>query len=127
MLYSGFASVIESLMTDQVDIYRYETDINEDGTDSIHLSEVPIYTDVPCRISFSSLEKPGNYKVDENPINSSPKIFCPRGADVKAGDYFEVRRLNGQGSVIAIYRGIAAMPAVYVTHIEVLIEIRESA
>lgn len=122
-----FAGIITTMFSDRVDITRYIDKENEDGSTETALPDTPIYTDVPCRISFSSDENPGDTDIDNTPIKLTPKIFCKLDADLQAGDYVTVRRLDDDGNVIATYSGKVGMPAVHVSHKEVLFYINRSA
>lgn len=127
MRLSGFLTIVESLFTDRVDVYHYDTSVNSDGTTSVGLPDVPDIANVKCRISFSSSDSPKDSEVDETPVKFSPKLFVPVGTEIKAGDFVVARRVGDGGDVLATYRGTVGMPNQFVTHKEVLFYIKESA
>lgn len=127
MKLGAFAGIITTMFSDKMDITRYIDKENEDGSTETALSDAPIYTDVPCRISFSSDENPGDTDIDNTPVKLSPKIFCKVDADLRTGDHITVRRLNDNNEVIATYSGKVGMPAVFVSHKEALFHINRSA
>lgn len=127
MKLSGFAGIITTMFNDKMSIRRYEKSENNDGTTSTELSENPIYTDIPCRISFSSDESPKDSEVDEVPIRNVPKIFCKLDVDIQAGDIVTVNRYDDDGHIIATYEGKVGLPSVFITHKEALFSIERSA
>lgn len=129
MKLSGFAGVITTMFTDKMSINRYVDKDNEDGTTDTVLSDTPLYTDVPCRVSFASTsrEKPNDTDIDDTPLEVVPKIFCKLDTDLKAGDFITVKRFNDEGEVIATYAGKVGLPSVFITHKEALFSIEESA
>lgn len=127
MKLGSFASLITSMFTDSMSINRYEDKANADGTTETILSDTPIYTNVECRISFLYEEKPKDITVDDNPVITSPSIFCKVETDIRAGDFITVTRYNDYGDVIATYSGQVGMPSVYPTHKQALFIIMESA
>lgn len=127
MKLGAFAAIITTMFSDRMDITRYIDKENKDGTTETVLSDTPIYTDIPCRISFSSEENPGDTDIDNTPVKLSPKIFCKVGEDLREGDYITVRRFNDNNEVIATYSGKVGLPAVLISHKEALFSINRSA
>jgi hypothetical protein len=127
MKLSGFAGIITTMFNDKMSIRRYEKSENNDGTTSTELSENPTYTDIPCRISFSSDESPKDSEVDEVPVRNVPKIFCKLDVDIQAGDIVTVNRYDDDGNIIATYEGKVGLPSVFITHKEALFSIERSA
>lgn len=127
MKLGGFAPIIASLFTDKMDINRYVDSPNSDGTTDTKLSETPVYTDIPCRISFATDENPRDKEVDNVPLKNVPKIFCKLDTDIKSGDFITVRRYNDDGEVVATYAGKVGLPSVFITHKEALFSIERSA
>lgn len=121
--------VLEAKMTDKCDIYRRKKVINENGSTDIILDPTPIATDVPCRISFIryKIEDPSNIRIDENPIEHTPKIFLPVFTDIKAGDTVILRRISVENEILYTYKGIVGAPACFDTHIEIMLNIDTSA
>lgn len=127
MRIGDFAGIITTMFTDSMDITRYETKESLDGTTQTILPEEPLYADVECRISFTAEESPKDGAVDENPVKTIPKVFCKIDADIKAGDFITIRRLNDDGETMSTYSGQIGLPSVYPTHKEALFLIKESA
>lgn len=127
MRLGDFSGIITTMFTDKMDINRYVDRPNSDETTETVLPDTPIYTDVECRISFVSEESPKDGTVDDNPVKTNPKIFCKKTADVQAGDFITVRRLDDDGNVMATYSGQLGLPSTYITHKEALFLIKESA
>lgn len=128
MKLSGLGTFLTMLYDDRMDIFRTAENTNEDQSTDIFYQPEPLYTDVPCRISFSSDDSGADSEVDENPIRYNPKIFCKAEVDLKAGDYVVIRRYADDGvTVRATYKGTAAQPSWYTTHQESLMRIDESA
>lgn len=127
MKLSGVGTFLAMLYDDKMDIYRTAEDTNEDQSTDIFYTPEPTYSEVPCRISFSSDDSGADTEVDENPIRYNPKIFCGANVDLKAGDYVVITRYNDDGTVRCVYKGTAAQPSWYTTHQEALMRIDESA
>ena len=127
MKLGAFSGIITTTFTDKMDITRYVEQENPDGTTETALPDVPLYTDVSCRISFVSEENPKDGAVDDTPVKSIPKVFCKIDADVQAGDYITLRRIGDGGNVMATFSGQVGLPSIYPTHKEALFLIKESA
>lgn len=127
MKLSGFSPIITTMFTDKMDIRRYVDKDNDDGTTDTVMSDSPIYTNVPCRVSFSSEDNPRDNEVDDVPVKNIPKIFCKVDVDIKAGDLITVKRFDDDNNVIATYTGKLGLPSTYITHKEALFSIEESA
>lgn len=121
MKLSGFSVVLNQLYTDKMSVYRYEESINDDETVSTELSEVPVLTDKPCRISFPSTDNAETTKEDSNPIYLQIKVFCSADLDVRKGDKIIANRLDDNGNIIKSYKGTANLPLQFVTHKEILL------
>lgn len=126
MRLGDFSGIITTMFTDKMDINRYVDVTNSDGTTETKMPSSPLYVDVDCRISFVSEEKPNTVEVDDNPVKTTPKIFCKTTADVRAGDYITVRRLDDDGNILIAFSGQIGLPSVYLTHKEALFLIKES-
>jgi hypothetical protein len=127
MKLGAFSGIITTMFTDKMDITRYIERTNSDNTTETVLPDTPLYTNVDCRISFVSEESPKDVSVDDNPVKSTPKIFCMIDADVQAGDYITVRRFDDNGNIMATFSGQIGLPSIYPTHKEALFLIKESA
>ena len=127
MKLGAFSGIITTMFTDKMDITRYVEQENPDGTTETALPDIPLYTDISCRISFVSEESPKDGAVDDTPVKSIPKVFCKIDADVQAGDYITLRRIGDGGNVVATFSGQIGLPSIYPTHTEALFLIKESA
>lgn len=122
--------VLEAAMTDRCTICRRRSVINSDGTTTVKLdTENPIVKNHKCRLSFSRyrLESAANKAIDENPVETNPKVFFPIFTDVKAGDYIYIDRMSTENEVLMKYEGILGLPAAYDTHTEAMLNIDTSA
>lgn len=127
MRLGDFSGIISTMFTDKMSVNRYQDKENPDKTTDTILSDTPIYSDVPCRVSFASRENPDDNELDNTPVKISPKIFCGKDVDIKAGDFVTVKRFDDDGNVTASYSGKIGMPSVFITHKEALFVIEESA
>lgn len=118
MKLSGFGKIIAKTFTDKFSVSRYQPVTNADGTTKMTLQVVDGYEELPCRISFSFIDKPIVASDETNPIFMRVHIFCAPDVDVQKGDYLVAHRLDN-GSVIREYEGIANMPFQYVTHLQI--------
>ena len=119
---SKYSNVFSQLYTDKLDIYRHTNSTNEDGTIKTKLPETPLYSSIPCRISFSrTIDLTTDKAINKLPIHLIPKVFCNTDVDIKAGDYLIITRKNTQ------YKGIAGMPNVYESHQEISITVEGDA
>ena len=127
MKLAGLSTLFTILYNDRMDIYRTSKSQNDDTTTDISYTPKPLYTDVKCRISFSSDDLGTDSSVDKTPIRYNPKLFCEAGVDLQAGDYVVVRRYADNGSVAKTYEGQVANPSWYSTHQEAFVRIDEGA
>lgn len=127
MRLGDFSGIITTTFTDRMSISRYQDRENSDETTDTILTDAPLYSDIPCRLSFASRENPEDSEVDDTPVKISPKIFCKRDVDIRAGDFITVKRFDDDGNIIASYSGKAGLPSVFITHKEALFIINESA
>lgn len=127
MKLAGFGKLLAMLYDDRMDIYRTARDTNDDYTTSISYEETPLYSEVACRLSFSSDDVGSDSAVDRNPVKFNPKLFCATKVDLRAGDYVVIRRIADDGSIMATYEGAVAKPSKYSTHQETFVHIDEGA
>lgn len=124
---AGIGKFFTMLYDDRMDIYRTAKTGNNDDTTDISYNPTSLYSNIPCRLSFSSDDTGADSEVDRNPVRFSPKLFCAPTVDLKAGDYVVVRRYADNGSIMMTYEGPVAMPSRYSTHQESLLRIDEGA
>ena len=127
MKLAGLGNFFAMLYNDRMDIYRTVRADNPDTTINISYSPDPLYTDIKCRLSFSSDDTGTDTEIDRNPVRLSPKLFCGAEVDLKAGDYVVVRRYTDSGEVSKTYQGQVALPSWYTSHQEVFVRIDEGA
>ena len=127
MKLAGLGKFYTVLYNDRMDIYRTVKENNDDNTTDISYDPKPLYTDIKCRLSFSSDDTGSDSEVDRNPVRFNPKLFCEAGVDLKAGDYVTIRRYTDSGSVAKTYQGQVALPSWYSTHQEAFVRIDEGA
>ena len=127
MRLTGLGTLYTILYDDRMDIYRTVKESNDDDTTNISYEPAPLYTDIKCRLSFSSDDTGSDSEVDRNPVKFSPRLFCTADVDLQAGDYIVVRRYTDSGSVAQTYQGQVAKPSWYSTHQEAFVRIDEGA
>lgn len=127
MRLEGLGSLLSILYNDRMDIYRTQRRANDDTTIDISYEPTPLYTDVSCRLSFSSDDTGADAEVDRNPVRFNPKLFCSSRVDLRAGDYVKIYRMADDGSVMSEYEGTVAKPSKYSTHQEAFVRIDEGA
>jgi hypothetical protein len=114
-------AIISKLYSDKMSITRLQEVVGADGTTNVIESDEPLYKDIACRISFSSVDNPDGITDSNNPQHLQIKVFCDPNIDVKKGDTLVVERFNEDGSSLASYKGTANLPLSYVTHKEILL------
>lgn len=122
MKLSGFGKVLVGFYTDRFSIKRKTGKENADGTLGTVVPEIPLYSDIKCRVSFSNTDNPDSGREDSNPISLQIKIFCLPEVDVQKGDILTVDKLNDAGAIMKSYFGRANLPLMYTTHLEILID-----
>lgn len=127
MKLAGLGKLFAMLYDDRMDIYRTSRAENDDNTTNISYEPEPLYTDVPCRLSFSSDDTGTDSEIDRTPVRFNPRLFCKPEVDIQAGDYVAVRRYADNGSVMITYEGLVARPSKYTTHQETFMRIDEGA
>ena len=127
MKLSGLGKLFAILYNDRMDIYRTQSEENTDNTIDISYTPTPLYTDIPCRISFSSDDTGTDAEVDRTPVRFNPRLICSHTVDLRAGDFVVVRRYADDGSIVKTYEGQVSLPSWYSTHQEAFMRIDEGA
>ena len=112
---------------DKCDIFVYDKVKKDNGATSTKKSLVPVYSNVPCKISFSlrTWDMFPRKQIDTTPYEKQPKIFMEVEYRVEPGYYIEARRYDPQsGELIGTYKGQAGLPQVSLTHQEILLDVR---
>lgn len=109
---------------DKCDIYRYEQITNANGSKSTKKNKIPIYLDVPCKISFSlrTWDMFTHKPMDVTPYEKQPKIFMEVEYKVEPGFYIEAHRYDpATKQLLETYEGQAGLPHVLLSHQEILL------
>lgn len=116
---SSFSNSLKLLYNDKLDVYRH-IEVIDNNISNVELSMTPIYTNIPCHISFekidtSELEQFTNYST------THIKIFVDININILKGDVLKATR-----SINAVYEGICGEPLKFPSHQElILIQIKE--
>lgn len=112
---------------DICDVYKFEAIIKSNGAKSTQRQKIPVYTDVPCKISFSlrTWDMFTNKSIDTYPYEKQPKIFMEVEYILEPGYYIVAKRLDPKTKqIIATYEGQCGKSQVSLTHQEVLLDVR---
>ena len=120
MFLAGFGNIIAKMFTDKFSISRMTPTTNADGTTGMTLQSVAGCDELPCRVSFSFIDKPIVASDETNPIFMRVHIFCAPDVDLKKGDYIVAQRMSGE-TVLRVYEGLSNLPFHYETHIEAVL------
>jgi hypothetical protein len=122
MKLSQFSRLVEPFYTDKLSIKRHTgSEDPVDHTTKAVLSKEPIYSGIPCKISFSHADSPNADTDSLNPISLEIKIICSVSVDIKKGDSLTAYKMAEDGTtVLGTYTGIANLPLIYATHKEIL-------
>ncbi len=126
-LFGNAKKIIESQFKDRVSVYRYENGKNADGTTYTNKNPVPISMNIPCKISYLNFDSPNPDEVDTNLVLLNPKLFVSVETDIRVGDYLSIDVLDMGGKIIGTYKGTAGLPNIYVTHKEILFNMKTNA
>ena len=122
MNFNRFANILSSLYTDEFEFFTVGKVVNGDGTTSTKMGTVPVLQHIPCRISYMGEDSPNNLTEESNPIRLRFNIFCSKDVPIKKGDKIVAYKRDGQGNVLKVYNGIANLPLVYETHLQIAVE-----
>lgn len=106
---------IESMYKDTCSIFEQQK-IKNPVTHVIEFKEVEVYTDVKCRLSFSTIQSTS--KGDVPSIVQITKLFIAPEVDIKPGSKIKVTH---EGITTDFTR--SGVPAIYSTHQEVVLEL----
>ncbi|WP_110954782.1 hypothetical protein [Anaerosinus massiliensis] len=96
--------------TDKIDIGRRQEIVNEDGSTGETSPNDPIYVDVPCHLSFKTIDNPDIKTFTTKPKILVMKIECDLSVDLQNNDYVTARKCKGS-TVVATYQGNIGDPA----------------
>lgn len=111
--------------TDLMSVGRRQIIINPDGSESETLPDEPIYTDLPCHLSYISQDNPNPDTVDTKPVIVSIRITCDVATDLQNNDYITALKRNVAGEVLGEYKGNIGTPSVFESRKEAVMGIRE--
>lgn len=99
--------------TDLMNIGRRTEILNPDGTTGETNPDIPIYTDVPCHVSFVTADNSNPDSVDTQPIITGLQINCELSVDIQKGDYITAKKMANDGvTVLETYSGVIGFPVV---------------
>lgn len=98
--------------TDSIDIGRRQTIINPDGTEGETNPTTPLYIDIPCHITFETIDNPDSATVDTDPVISVMTISCDVSVDLQNNDYITARVQDVNGNVLETYTGSIGFPEI---------------
>lgn len=99
--------------TDLMDIGRRQVIENPDGTTGETNPQEPLYTDIPCHISFISSDNPNPEPNDVIPVITGLQINCDLSVDIQNGDYIVAKKMdNDKKTVLETYYGVVGFPEV---------------
>lgn len=110
--FEPIGEAMKAFDTDEIDIARRTEIVNPDGTTGETTLDTPMYTNIPCHISFDSIDNPDENTVDSEPIITMLTINCDLSVDLQKGDYITARKLSNDGTVLETYVGIIGSPEV---------------
>lgn len=101
---------MQAFDTDKIDIARRVEIINPDGTSGESGVDTPLYTNIPCHISFSQIDNPDPNTAETRPIIKTLVINCPIDIDLQNGDFITAYKLDFSGNTIESYKGVIGEP-----------------
>ncbi len=97
--------------TDRMDICRRVETTNPDGSTG-ETTEAPLYSDVPCHISFHAPDAADSGVADTAPVAQSVTIHCPLDVDLHNADNIRAHKCDADGSILETYSGYAGFHTV---------------
>lgn len=108
---------LQKMYVDTAIISRYTEEIDSDG--AVKAVVDGVVAEYKCRVSFVNNDSRDASQEDVSPINFAVKLFFDVGVDIHKGDKIKALKIGENGEVLQVIEGIAALPAVYVNHVEV--------
>ena len=125
MRFGNLGLLYTMIYDDRMDVYRHTDIVNEDGTNYTNIEEEPLYTNIPCRISFEYRDLKNDGPSEADKISYMPKVFCLPEVDLKPGDYVIITRYTDNKDHTRVFKGHLGDPAWYSTHQEAIVGIEE--
>ena len=122
--FEPIGEAMQAFDTDKMDIGRRTEVVNPDGTTGETTPDIPIYTEVPCHISFNNVDNPDPNTAETRPIIQALTINCSLDVDLQNGDYITAYKLAYNGMVIETYRGVIGDPTSSMSRKSAIMQVR---
>jgi len=122
--FEPIGKAMQAFDTDKMNIGRRTEIENPDGTSGETQPDIPIYTNIPCHISFEQLDYPESNTQETRPVNKILKISCNIDVDLQNGDLVTAYKLDIQGNIIETYQGVIGEPSTTMSRKTVEMQVR---
>lgn len=109
--------ILQKMYVDKATVTRRAEVEAEDGTTEVQVNSV--VGEYACRVSFSNQDVRDATQEDISPKLLGVKLFFDVGVDIRKGDVIKAVKMGENGEVLQEIEGVAALPSVYVNHVEV--------
>ena len=109
--------ILQKMYVDKATVTRRAEVEAEDGTTEVQVNSV--VGEYACRVSFSNQDVRDATQEDISPKLLGVKLFFDVGVDIRKGDVIKAVKMGENGEVLQEIAGVAALPSVYVNHVEV--------
>lgn len=109
--------ILQKMYVDKATVKRRAEVEAEDGTTEVQVNSV--VGEYACRVSFSNQDVRDATQDDISPKLLGVKLFFDVGVDIRKGDVIKAVKMGENGEVLQEIEGVAALPSVYVNHVEV--------
>lgn len=109
--------ILQKMYVDKATVTRRVEVEAEDGTTEVQVNSV--VGEYACRVSFSNQDVRDATQEDISPKLLGVKLFFDVGVDIRKGDVIKAVKMGENGEVLQEIEGVAALPSVYVNHVEV--------
>ena len=124
--FEPIGKVMEAFDTDTIDIGRRMEIINPDGTIGETMPNVPLYSNIPCHLSFQQIANPNPNTSETRPITQLLKISCSLEVDLQNGDYIIAKKRDIDGNILEQYSGTIGAPTTSMSRKTAEMEIRKN-
>lgn len=122
--FEPIANAMTAFDTDKIDIGRRIEIQNPDGTTTESSAEIPLYTNIPCHLSFQQIDNPDPNTAQTRPINQIIKISCGIDVDLQNGDLITAYKLAYNGDTIETYIGVIGEPTSSMSRKTAIMQVR---
>lgn len=122
--FEPIGEAMKAFDTDKIDIGRRTEVENPDGTTGETMPDVPLYSNVPCHLSFSDVDNPDPNTAETRPINKMLVINCDVSVDLQNGDLITAYKLANDGSILESYTGVIGEPSTSMSRKTAQMEVR---